>query len=96
MGSNTPLRVVVGGIGMRPLLPVVQRMINEINQLFVEFVGPIAHELINDEFYKWSQGEKVGPSALRHYVIALSLHLDNPSERARFIQLSGKIFSSLM
>lgn len=96
MSVNSPSRGVAGGTGSRPLLPVVQRMMTEINQLFVEFVGPIAHELINDEFYKWSQGEKVGPSALRHYAIALSLHLDNPSERTRFVQLSGKIFSSLM
>lgn len=96
MSPNSPLSRVVGGKNARPLLPVVQRMMNEINQLFIELVGPIAHELISDEFYKWSQGEKVGPSALRHYVIALSLHIDNPTERARFVQLSGKVLSSLI
>lgn len=73
--SATPAKV---------LLPVVQRMINQLDSLFVEFVGPVGLELAEDVFKQWLNTGKTGASGLRQYAYSLGVQLDNPAERRQF------------
>lgn len=71
-------------IPSKVLLPVVQRMINQLDALFVEFVGPIGLELAEDVFKQWLNTGKTGASGLRQYAYSLGVQLDNPAERKQF------------
>lgn len=66
------------------LLPVVRRVIEQLNQLFIEQFGVVGKGLTEDVFKQWLQAGKTGPSGLRHYVYALSVQLDDPSTRRDF------------
>lgn len=60
-------------------------MIAQVDQLFVEFVGPIGFELAEVAFKKWLGEGKTGPSGLRRYLVALSEHLDDVEQRKGFL-----------
>ncbi len=77
------------------LLPVVQRMINQLDSLFVEFVGPVGMELAEDVYKLWLKTGKTGPSSLRQYAYALSVQLDNPAERQQFTEHADHLLLQL-
>lgn len=66
------------------LLPVVRRMVAQLDQLFTEFVGPVAPELVGDVFAHWLVSGKTGPSGLLRYIEGLANLLDTPEDQARF------------
>jgi hypothetical protein len=80
----------------KSLLPVVERMLNQITQLFVEFVGPIGFELADDAFQEWLQSGKTGPSGLNRFVAELAKSIENSAERARFMERTEQLLAKLM
>lgn len=77
------------------LLPVVQRMVQQLDALFVEFVGPVGLELAEDIFKQWLKTGKTGPSGLRQYAYSLSVQLDNPVERRQFAEHADQLLLQL-
>jgi len=63
----------------------------QLNELFIEIVGPIGQELSDDIFAKWILDGKFGPAAIRHYAHALGEHLEIASERQAFLQKTEKL-----
>ena len=68
------------------LLPVVRRVIEQLNQLFIDYFGLLVKGLVEDVFKQWLRAGKTGPSGLRHYVYALSMQLDDPAMRKDFTE----------
>ena len=79
----------------KSLLPVVLKMIDQLNQLLVEFVGPIGLELADDVFQSWLKSGKTGPGGLNRYVSELAKLIENSAERAKFTEGSERILSKL-
>lgn len=77
------------------LLPVVQRMIQQLDSLFVEFVGPVGLELAEDIYKQWLKTGKTGPSGLRLYAYALGGQLDNPIELQQFNEHADQLLLQL-
>jgi|SRR6187431_3630781 hypothetical protein len=77
------------------LLPVVRRVIEQLNQLFLEDFGLLGKSLTDDIFRHWLQAGKTGPSGLRHYVYALSVQLDDPALRKDFIERAERLLLHL-
>lgn len=66
------------------LLPVVKRVIEQLDQLFIEYYGRMGKSLADEVFKHWLQSGKTGPSGLRHYVFALGVQFDDPAVRKDF------------
>ena len=77
------------------LLPVVRRVIEQLNQLFLEDFGLLGKSLTDDVFRNWLHAGKTGPSGLRHYVYALSVQLDDPALRKDFIERAERLLLHL-
>lgn len=77
------------------LLPVVRRVIEQLNQLFIDDFGVLGKSLTDDVFRNWLQAGKTGPSGLRHYVYALSVQLDDPALRKDFIERAERLLLHL-
>ncbi len=77
------------------LLPVVRRVIEQLDQLFIDHFGLLGKGLVKDVFKQWLQAGKTGPSGLRHYVYALSVQLDNPAVRKDFIERAERLLLHL-
>lgn len=77
------------------LLPVVRRVIEQLNQLFVEHFGVGGKQLTEDVFLQWLHAGKTGPSGLRHYVYALGVQLDDPSLRKKFTERAERLLLHL-
>jgi len=77
------------------LLPVVRRVIEQLDQLFVNFYGRLGKGLANEVFKQWLQTGKTKPSGLRHYVYALSVQLDDPSVRRDFTERAERLLLHL-
>ncbi len=65
------------------LLPVVERMIHQLDSVFVDFAGPVGQGLAEDTYRQWLLAGKTGPSGLRQYVSSLGSQLD-PDQRREF------------
>ncbi len=76
---------------LNKLSPATKLRVVQLNDLFVEFVGPIGWEISEDVFAQWICGEKFGPAAIRHYALALSEQLDLDSDRQSFLQKVEKL-----
>lgn len=84
--------VVMVSFSESKILPLAtKQLISQLNELFVEFVGPIGQELSEDVFAQWVLGGKYGPAAIRHYAQALSKQIDSMSERQVFMQKAEKL-----
>jgi len=83
------------GTKEKMLLPLVRRMVAQLDQLFVEFAGPVAPELVGDVFAHWLISGKTGPSGLSRYVEGLAQLLDNPADQARFTARARDIVARL-
>ncbi len=68
------------------LLPVVTRVIEQVDKLFVEYFGRSGERLAEEVFKQWLIAGKTGPSGLRHYVYALGHQLQEPHLRNNFIE----------
>lgn len=77
------------------LLPVVRRVIEQLNLLFIDDFGVLGKSLTDDVFRNWLQAGKTGPSGLRHYVYALSVQLDDPALRKDFIERAERLLLHL-
>lgn len=77
------------------LLPVVRRVIEQLNQLFLDDFGLLGKSLTDEIFRNWLQAGKTGPSGLRHYVYALSVQLDDPALRKDFIERAERLLLHL-
>lgn len=77
------------------LLPVVQRTVDKLDDLFVEFTGPVGGELAAEVFHQWVKAGKVGPSELSHYVFALGTQLHEPGERKQFKRRADHVLEQL-
>lgn len=77
------------------LLPVVRRVIEQLDQLFVEYFGKLGKTLAQDVFKQWLIAGKTGPSGLRHYVFALSTQLDDPDVRGEFTERAERLLLHL-
>lgn len=77
------------------LLPVVRRVIEQLNQLFVDHFGLLGKGLIEQVFKQWLQAGKTGPSGLRHYVYALGVQLEDPAVRKDFTARAERLLLHL-
>jgi len=77
------------------LLPVVTRMLAQLDNLFVDFAGPVGIELAKDVYRQWLRAGKTGPSALRQYAFSLRMQLDNPTEQQAFAQRADALLEQL-
>jgi hypothetical protein len=62
-----------------------QMLLNDINQRFVDEVGPIGEVLIEDTLKMWRVNQWRGPTAFRRYLKCLAENIDNLVLRQRFI-----------
>lgn len=67
------------------VLPVVERICAQINNIFIRFVGPIAPMLCEECFERWSAVGETGPRGLGRYITMLSQHIPTVEHRAAFI-----------
>jgi hypothetical protein len=77
------------------LLPVVRRVIEQLNQLFIDHFGLLSKGLIEDVFKHWLHAGKTGPSGLRHYVYALGVQLEDPAVRKDFTERAERLLLHL-
>ncbi len=75
------------------ILPVVTRVIEQLNALFVELSGNSG--LTEVLFQQWLAHGKTGPSGLRHYVRALVAQLETPALREEFSERAERILLHL-
>lgn len=67
------------------------QLLRDINQHFIEIVGPIGEMLIDDVRIEWRRKKWQGPSALRHYINALAGNIDQAELRKRFLDQTGQL-----
>ncbi len=77
------------------LLPVVRRVIEQLNQLFIDHFGLLGKGLVEDVFKNWLHAGKTGPSGLRHYVYALGVQLEDPDVRKDFTERAERLLLHL-
>lgn len=93
------LTVKTNARARKVLLPVVTRLIQQLDAAFVDLVGPVGQELATDTFHLWLLAGKTGPSGLRVYAHSLGAQLDADqhalfSERAE--ALLGQLHAGLI
>lgn len=67
------------------------RLIAQINDHFIDAVGPIGELLIDDVKALWRQKGWRGPSAVRHYINALARNIDQEPMRKRFLERTSQL-----
>jgi hypothetical protein len=77
------------------LLPVVRRVIEQLDQLFLDHFGLLGRGLVDDVFNQWLRAGKTGPSGLRHYVYALGVQLEEPAVRDDFTERAERLLLHL-
>jgi hypothetical protein len=77
------------------LLPVVRRVIEQLDQLFVGYFGKQGKSLAHEVFKQWIRAGKTGPSGLRRYVYSLGTQLDDPSVRTEFTERAERMLLHL-
>ena len=77
------------------LLPVVRRVIEQLDQLFINSYGRLGKSLADEVFKHWLQSGKTGPSGLRHYVFALGVQFDDPALRTDFTERAERLLLHL-
>jgi hypothetical protein len=68
----------------RQVLPIVQRMRTEIDEIFRRYVGPIGAALGEEAFAVWVKTGNTGPSELARYITLLAAHIPDSQQRKRF------------
>lgn len=67
-------------------LPAVILIRDQIDTLFVRFVGPVGVTIAQEEFAEWLKIAPNGPSALSRYIQALSVNIFDKDQRSAFIR----------
>lgn len=68
----------------RHVLPVVRKMLAEIDDHYVRYVGPYGRMLAEEAYEAWVAGGHTGPSALMRYVRLLSKFVPDARRREEF------------
>lgn len=76
---------------LNKLSPATQQLVVQLNELYIEFVGPIGQDLAEDVFAQWVLEGKSGPAAVRRYAQTLSEHMDSVAERLAYLQKAEKL-----
>jgi hypothetical protein len=79
----------------KTLLPVVKRGVALLDELLLEYAGPIGRELSEDEFERWVVLGKTRPSDLRHYADQLGGQLDDPVQKKQFLEKANGLLLKL-
>ena len=77
------------------LLPVVRRVIQQLDALFIDCAGTTEAPRLADTYRYWLAGGRTGPSGLRHYMQALGAQLSTPEPRATFMQQAERVLIHL-
>lgn len=77
------------------ILPVVTRVIEQLDKLFIELSGESGQSRLNGIFQQWLNAGKTSPSGLRHYISALNAQLDNPQKQDEFSVRAERILLHL-
>lgn len=77
------------------LLPVVRRVIEQLNLLFIDHFGALGKGLVEDVYKQWLLAGKTGPSGLRRYVSALGMQLQDASVREDFTERADRLLLHL-
>lgn len=77
------------------LLPVVRRVIEQLNLLFIDHFGVLGKGLVDDVFKQWLLAGKTGPSGLRRYVSALGMQLQDTRVRDDFTERADRLLLHL-
>ncbi|WP_323813934.1 hypothetical protein [Cellvibrio sp. NN19] len=77
------------------LLPVVRRVIEQLNLLFIDHFGVLGKGLVDDVFKQWLLAGKTGPSGLRRYVSALGMQLQDARVRDDFTERADRLLLHL-
>jgi hypothetical protein len=77
------------------LLPVVERAILQLNEIFMEHFGAAGSALAQEVFYQWVKSGKTGPSGLPQYAYALGVQLDDPKDRRKFTEQAEHLLLQL-
>jgi hypothetical protein len=77
------------------LLPVVRRVIEQLDQLFIGYFGRQGKSLAHEVFKQWLMAGKTGPSGLRRYVYALGSQLDDAGVRTEFSERAERLLLHL-
>jgi hypothetical protein len=78
------------------LLPVVRRVIEQLDALYMESAGSVkAKSQLADVYSHWLAGGRTGPSGLRYYVQALVAQLGDEDSRAVFAEAAERVLIHL-
>jgi hypothetical protein len=77
------------------LLPVVTRVIEQVDLLFIEYFGRSGERMAEEVFKHWLRAGKTSPSGLRHYVYALARQLQERHLRDNFIERAERMLLHL-
>lgn len=77
------------------LLPVVARMVQQLNSLYVSYAGAVGIELADDVYRQWIRAGKTGASGLRQYAYSLGVQLDAPQEQSQFRRQAEELLLTL-
>jgi hypothetical protein len=80
---------------VKVLLPIVARMIEQLNSLYISYAGVIGMELAEDVYRQWLRAGKTGPSGLRQYAYSLGVQLDSPQEQHQFRRQADELLLHL-
>ena len=75
----------------RKVLPVVDTMRQEIDRLFLHYVGPIGEFLSEDIYESWVQNGVTGPGGLRQYIHGLAKQIPDRSRRKEFVESASTL-----
>jgi hypothetical protein len=64
-------------------------MCRRIDDVFVEYVGPIAHEIAEEIYEHWRHRGDTRPSGVAHYIHLLSEKIVDESQRSSFREEAG-------
>ena len=59
-------------------------MCTRINELFVRYVGPVAHDLAEEIYEGWRTNGNTGPSGVTRYIQLLSENIVDEAQRGSF------------
>lgn len=77
------------------LLPVVRRVIQQLNLAYVDCAGVNGKKRLAETYSAWLLGGHTGPSGLRQYVQALGEQLYDTDARAQFSHQAEQLLLNL-
>ena len=75
----------------RRVLPVVIRIRENIDTLFLRYVGPVGDSICSDTYAEWVKSGSIGPSGLLRYIQMISVEIPNPKQSDEFKQQAAKL-----